>query len=179
MPAGQYEIFETAIGTCAIAFGLRGIFAIGLPESTRSALLARFDRLARRHTGPLPADICRAIAAVQAHLCGDVKDLTRIEIDLEHVPPFDRRVYECAQRIAPGQTKTYGDLASEAGTPELARQVGQSLGRNPIPLIVPCHRVVQANRRLGGFSAAGGTALKLRLLEIEKALGPQLGMPFM
>ena len=178
MPTGQYEIFETAIGTCAIAFGASGIFAIGLPENSQSVLLARFDRLAQRHTGPVPAEVCGAMGAIQAHLCGELQDLTRIEIDLAHVPSFDRRVYECAKRIAAGQTKTYGDLASEVGDSELARQVGQSLGRNPIPLIVPCHRVVQANRRIGGFSAAGGPALKLRLLEIEKGLGPQLSMPF-
>jgi methylated-DNA-[protein]-cysteine S-methyltransferase len=177
MPDRLYETFETAVGICAIAFGPRGIFALGLPESSQSALLARYDRLARRHIGPAPAEVRRAIGAIQTHLGGDVQDLSRIEVDLEQVSSFDRGVYECAKRIAPGQTRTYGDLASELGGVELARRVGQSLGRNPIPLIVPCHRVVQANQRLGGFSAAGGVTLKLRLLEIEKALGPQLSMP--
>jgi methylated-DNA-[protein]-cysteine S-methyltransferase len=178
MQTEQYEIFETTLGTCAIAFGRRGIVAVGLPEKTQSVLLARFDRLARRLTGPVPAGISGAIVAIQTHLSGDLQDLSRLEVDLGRVPSFDRRVYECAKRIAPGQTQTYGDLASEVGDRELARKVGQSLGRNPVPLIIPCHRVVQADRRLGGFSAAGGAALKFRLLAIEKAFGSQLSMPF-
>src|SRR5262250_2974216 len=87
---------------------------------------------------------------------------------------FDRRVYEMARTIAPGETLSYGDVATRLGDPAAAREVGQALGRNPFPVIVPCHRVVAAAGKLGGFSAPGGTATKRRLLAIEAARAPSL-----
>jgi methylated-DNA-[protein]-cysteine S-methyltransferase len=89
------------------------------------------------------------------------------------VPEFHRRVYDVARTIPPGATLTYGDIAARLGEPGSARAVGQALGRNPFPIIVPCHRVLAANGQLGGFSATGGSATKRRLLTIEGALQAQ------
>jgi methylated-DNA-[protein]-cysteine S-methyltransferase len=174
----RYTLFETAIGTCAAAFTRRGISMVGLPEASRRDLAARFDQHADRADRPLPAFVERAVDALAAHLRGELQDLTELELDLDAVPAFDKRVYELTRRIPPGRTRTYGELATDLGETGLARAVGQSLGRNPVPLIVPCHRVVRTDGELGGFSAAGGTALKLRLLAIEGAGGLQLGMRF-
>jgi methylated-DNA-[protein]-cysteine S-methyltransferase len=174
----RYTLFETAIGTCAVAFTARGISMVGLPEVSRAVLCARFDARADRLDGAVPAVVQQAIDAIAAHLDGDLRDLSALTVDLQRLAGFDARVYELTGRIPAGRTRTYGDLAAELGGPGMAQAVGQSLGRNPVPLIVPCHRVVRAGGEPGGFSAAGGTALKLRLLALEGAGGPQLGMNF-
>ena len=96
-------------------------------------------------------------------------DLSHIALDMEGVPPFHRRVYELARGIAPGTTLTYGEIATCLGDPGSARAVGQALGHNPFAPVVPCHRVLAAGGRSGGFSANGGVATKLRMLQIERA----------
>ena len=104
-----------------------------------------------------------------ALLAGEPSDLSAAPLDLDGVPAFHRRVYDLARRIPPGETLTYGEIAGRLGDPSQARAVGQALGANPIPILVPCHRVFAANGRMGGFSAPGGVSTKLRLLEIEGA----------
>src|SRR6185369_12156432 len=100
----------------------------------------------------------RAILGITALLRGEAIDLAFVTLDLSRVPPFERRVYEVARTIAPGKTRTYGEIARELGDdPAAARAVGQALGRNPFPIVVPCHRVLAAAGGLGGFSAHGGT----------------------
>jgi methylated-DNA-[protein]-cysteine S-methyltransferase len=92
------------------------------------------------------------------------------------IPAFNRRVYEAARRIPPGQTQTYGEIARTIGEPHGAQAVGQALGHNPFAIIVPCHRVVGADG-FGGFSAHGGTSTKMRMLTIEGAIsGSQLSL---
>ena len=83
------------------------------------------------------------------------------------MPPFHRRVYAVARAIAPGTTLTYREVAARLGEPDAARAVGQALARNPIPIIVPCHRVVACGGKPGGFSAPGGIVTKFRLLDLE------------
>ncbi|HLG58143.1 MAG TPA: MGMT family protein [Vicinamibacterales bacterium] len=134
------------------------------PEHTRARLLRLFP--AASDVTP-PADVQRAIDAIVALLRGETSDLSFVTLDMNGVPAFHRRVYEVARTIPPGTTRSYGDIASRLGEPHAARAVGQALGRNPFPIIVPCHRVLAANGRTGGFSAPGGTATKLRLLAIE------------
>ena len=119
-------------------------------------------------TTPTP-DIARAIDAVVALMRGDAVDLRFIAIDLDGLPDFHQRVYDIARTIPPGVTLTYGEVAKRVGDPGSARAVGQALGRNPIPVIVPCHRVLAAGGKTGGFSAPGGSATKLNLLAIEGA----------
>jgi len=104
-----------------------------------------------------------------ALLRGDATDLSDIALDMDRIESFERQVYEIARTIAPGATLSYGEIAVRLGDRALARDVGQALGRNPFPLIVPCHRVLAAGGKAGGFSANGGITTKLRLLTIERA----------
>ena len=111
-----------------------------------------------------------AIARMVALLEGAAIDLSDILLDLAEVSEFQRSVYAIAREIPPGRTLTYGDIARQLGDLALSREVGQALGRNPCPIIVPCHRVLAAGDRPGGFSANGGVETKLRMLAIEGAV---------
>jgi len=171
----DYALFDTAVGCCGIAWSEHGIVAVQLPEAhaqkTRVRLLARCPRA--RETTP-PPDVACAIDAVVALLRGEASDLSGVALDmdrigLDRIAPFERKVYEIARTIAPGATLTYGEIAARLGDRALARDVGQALGRNPFPLIVPCHRVLAAGGKVGGFSANGGVTTKMRLLSIEGA----------
>jgi methylated-DNA-[protein]-cysteine S-methyltransferase len=170
MKTRSYSFFATAIGTCAVAWGAEGITGVSLPEAQETRLRARYKARfpEAEETPPSPA-IARTIARIQALLRGEADDLQDIKLDDAEVPAFNKRVYEIARRIPPGATRTYGDIASELGDPLLAREVGQALGRNPFPIIVPCHRVLAAGGKTGGFSAAGGVETKFRMLAIERA----------
>jgi len=173
MMASGFALFDTAIGRCGLAWGERGVAGVQLPEAgereTRARMLQRFP--AAGEAAP-PPEVKRVIHRIAALLRGEVSDLSAIALDMDEVPAFHRRVYEAARDIPPGMTLSYGDIAARAGAPGAARAVGQALGRNPFPIIVPCHRVLAAGGKVGGFSAAGGVTTKLRLLEIE---GAQLG----
>lgn len=168
-------LFDTALGRCALAWDERELLTVLLPGAdevrTRAALRRRCPQ-AVECAPPWPTFVADAVTAMQALLRGEAADLRSVPIALGSTQPFDRRVFEAARRLAPGETCTYGELACTIGEPETARAVGAALGRNPWPLIVPCHRVLAAGGRLGGFSAPGGAATKRRLLEIESALRP-------
>src|SRR5262249_59816909 len=103
-----------------------------------------------------PPQVRLSIEAIAALLAGEPRDLSAVALDMDGVPDFDRRVYEAARSIAAGHTLSYGELAARLGERGLARGVGQALGRNPFPIIVPCHRVLAAGGRSGGFSANRG-----------------------
>jgi methylated-DNA-[protein]-cysteine S-methyltransferase len=178
MTGRSLAIFEAAIGTCAVVWSARGVAGVQLPETTelatRAWLLRRFPDAEERDP---PPSVQRAIEAIVALLRGEARDLRDLPLDLDGVPEFNRRVYEIARAIPPGKTMTYGEIAKQLGDRLLARAVGQALGHNPVPLIVPCHRVVAASGKSGGFSAGGGGVVtKLRLLTIEGAqpTGPTL-----
>jgi methylated-DNA-[protein]-cysteine S-methyltransferase len=162
--------FDTAIGRCGIAWGERGIVAVQLPERLEGDSRARLmRRVPEAVEAQPPAEVQQAIDGLVALLRGESSDLTSIELDMEGIPPFYRRVFEIARSIPPGRTLTYGAIAAQLGDPGAARAVGQALGHNPFVLVVPCHRVLAADGGLGGFSAAGGRMTKLRLLTIEGA----------
>jgi methylated-DNA-[protein]-cysteine S-methyltransferase len=166
----NFALFDTAIGVCAIAWGPRGIHSVQLPmgseEKTRARVRQRHGEIAQAQP---PVAVQRAIDRIVALLAGQSDDLMDIELDLDDVPAFHRGVYDIARTIPPGQTMTYGDIAKRLGGVELAREVGQALGRNPCPIVVPCHRVLAAGNKPGGFSANGGVVTKLKMLEIEGA----------
>jgi methylated-DNA-[protein]-cysteine S-methyltransferase len=170
MNARGFSVFPTRIGTCGIAWSDCGIVSVQLPERDEDATRAR---LSRRCPGAreiaAPPEVQRAIDAIVSLLEGESSDLSFITLDLEGVPDFHRRVYEVARTIPPGATLSYGAIAIRLGDPGSARAVGQALGRNPFVLVVPCHRVLAAGGKTGGFSANGGTATKLTLLAIEGA----------
>ena len=166
-----FALFETAIGACAIAWGERGVVGVQLPEASAARMRTRMQR--RFPDAPEavpPAVVQRAIAGIVALLQGEVRDLAEVELDLDRVPDFERRVYEVARNIAPGATLTYGEIAARLGAPGEARAVGEALGQNPFPLVVPCHRVLAAGGKPGGFSANGGVVTKLKMLAIEGAV---------
>jgi methylated-DNA-[protein]-cysteine S-methyltransferase len=171
----DYTIFDTAIGACALAWGPRGVAAVALPEADERALRRRIARaVPGAREAPAPAEIQRAIDDIVALLEGEPRDLSSIELDMERVPEFNRRVYTVARTVPPGETITYGEIAERIGERGAAQAVGQALGRNPLPIVVPCHRVLAAGGRLGGFSARGGVATKRRMLAIEGAGAPAL-----
>jgi methylated-DNA-[protein]-cysteine S-methyltransferase len=166
----SFWMFDTTMGAGGIAWGDRGVIGVHLPEPDAARACARLRRLfpAALETPPTP-EIQAAIERIATLLEGRTSDLSSICLDMDRVPAFDRRVYEVARTIAAGETLTYGQIASRLGEPRLAREVGQALARNPFPIIVPCHRVLAAGGKLGGFSARGGVATKQRLLSIERA----------
>ncbi|HTT82088.1 MAG TPA: methylated-DNA--[protein]-cysteine S-methyltransferase [Rhizomicrobium sp.] len=175
MSGSGFALFETAIGHCGIVWSERGIVGVQLPEggahATRSRVLRRFP--AAREVVP-PAEIQRVIDDVIVSLAGEPQDLSRVQLDTGAVTDFQRRVYDIARTITAGSTLSYGEIAERLGDRQLARDVGEALGQNPFPIIVPCHRVMAAGGKMGGFSAPGGVRTKLRLLSIE---GTQPGGP--
>jgi methylated-DNA-[protein]-cysteine S-methyltransferase len=167
----SYALFGTVIGTCGLAWGeagRRGIVSLQLPEATEA--LTR-QRLTRHLDDPqetvAPQDIQQVIDDVRALTEGHKIDLGKVTLDMAGISPYNRRLYEAIRAIQPGETRTYGEIAADLGEPGAARAVGRAMGHNPWPIIVPCHRVVAAGGRTGGFSAYGGVDTKLRLLAIE------------
>jgi len=173
----HFALFDTAIGPCAIVWSARGVIGVQLPEASEQATRARVQRcFADAREAEPPAEVQHAIDGIVALLSGERHDLTHVTIDDEEVPEFNRRVYAIARTIPAGSTMTYGEIAERLGDKTLARAVGQAMGENPTPIIMPCHRVLAAGGKTGGFSGAGGVVTKLRLLTIEGAepSGPTL-----
>jgi methylated-DNA-[protein]-cysteine S-methyltransferase len=170
-----YALFDTTLGRCAIAWSERGIAAVELPGRDDAATLRRIAR-AFPHAGETtpPPPVRAAIHAITRLLDGEPDDLSTIALDLDGVPEFHRRVYDVARAIPPGETRSYGEVAAALGEPGAAQAVGRALGRNPVPIVVPCHRVLAANGALHGFSAPGGIETKRRMLAIEGAGAPTL-----
>lgn len=193
-PATGWTLFDTALGTCAIAWGPRGILAVQLPEADVATTQARLWRsvqpLGKLQPQPQPQPqsqlqshspqspqlplqarpppaVAEAVHAITELLAGRPHDFSRVVLDMGGATPFQQRVYALTLRIPAGQTQSYGQLAEALGGRHLARAVGQALGRNPFAPIVPCHRVLAAHGRAGGFSAHGGSATKLRMLATE------------
>ena len=163
---GRYVLFETALGACAIAWNDRGLTRLQLPERDRAATEARV-RASALPAASIPEAVQRIADSVRDYLAGAQTDFSFIAIDMATASLFRRRIYDAARAIGWGRTATYGELARRVGEPGGARAVGQAMAQNPVPLIIPCHRVLASGNATGGFSAYGGRALKLRLLTIE------------
>ncbi len=171
MEEGGHALFDTAIGVCGIAWGAAGVVAVQLPEADAQRTRVRLLKglLTLPEVDQPPASVQAAIDGVQALLQGESRDLCEVVLDMARLTPFQRGVYALARAIPPGQTRTYGELARELGDVGLSRAVGQALGHNPFAPIVPCHRVLAAGNKPGGFSGGGGAITKLRMLAIEGA----------
>lgn len=170
MTTAKFVLFETALGLCGLAWDDSGILCTQLPEGGESQVRTRMQkRLSGAIESPPPPDVAEVIRRIVALLDGGKDDLADIALDMAHLPAFNRSVYAIARTIKPGATMTYGDIARRLGDLALARDVGQALGKNPFPIIVPCHRVLAAGGKPGGFSARGGASTKLKLLAIEGA----------
>jgi methylated-DNA-[protein]-cysteine S-methyltransferase len=174
--AQHYHVFETAMGFCAIAWGDAGITRFQLP--TKSADAA--DRLMRRRSpgaelGIPTRDVTAVVEAAKRYFAGEEMDFANVRVDLAGQDAFFAQIYDALRRVGWGRTTTYGALAKEVGAgPERARDVGEAMARNPTPLIIPCHRVLAAGGKIGGFSAPGGSKTKARMLELE---GVHVGTP--
>ena len=198
MKPRYYTLFETAIGYCGLIWKMDPttdikttpdcpVIGFQLPEATRKAseneILKRWRiktaqglpiELTPEIPTDIPPEIQEIIRRVILHFSGRLQDFRGVEIDLTGYSPFAKHIYTTARTIQPGQTMTYGQLARTAGRPNAARAVGRTLGRNQIPLIIPCHRILASGGRPGGFTAPGGVGLKLRILDIE---GVRFGRP--
>jgi methylated-DNA-[protein]-cysteine S-methyltransferase len=170
MPAARrFALFPTALGDCAIAWHEVGLPGVWLPEAGPAALRRRMAQGGEASEAPAADAPVGVVAAITRLLAGEPVDLGRVPLDESGIDDFDRRVYAVARAIPAGIVLTYGEVAARVGPDASPRAVGQSLGRNRMPIVVPCHRVVASGVGLGGFSAPGGTATKRRLLAIEKA----------
>ena len=165
----RYFIFDTAAGFCGIAWNDAGITRFQLPTKSAEAT----ERILLRHVpgakpgAPTPG-VAEAVAAVRRYFEGEETDFSSVKLDLGEQDPFFERVYAAARRVGWGHTTTYGALAKELGAgPEAARDVGQAMAKNPVALIIPCHRVLAAGGKVGGFSAPGGSAAKIHMLSLE------------
>ncbi|MGZ5195293.1 MAG: methylated-DNA--[protein]-cysteine S-methyltransferase [Ramlibacter sp.] len=169
--ATGFCIFDTAIGACALAWDSGGkVAGSQLPEASEQGTRNRMRRQYPQavESAP-PAAMQDVIRRVRNLLDGQSDPLLDVPLDMEGVPQFNQRVYEVTRAIPPGRTLTYGEVAAQIGEPGAARAVGQALGHNPFAPIVPCHRVLAAGQAGGGFSAEGGVATKLHMLQIERA----------
>jgi O-6-methylguanine DNA methyltransferase len=173
----SYCLFETALGSCGICWkesenpgGENPVVAFQLPEASIERTEQRISRKCstRRSSDP-PQNIAALIRRVGEHLSGAMQDFRDVQVELDSVGEFAARVYQATREIPAGKTSTYGELARALGRGGSARAVGQALGRNPIPLIIPCHRVLAAGGKSGGFSAHGGPTTKAKMLALEGA----------
>ena len=162
--------FPTAIGRCAIAWSSDAIVGTALPGPDQARTIRHATRLhpEAAEAAP-PAWVSNVVDRIERLLAGEVQQFDDVPLALDLSPEFERQVYRAALTIPHGETRTYGALAAQIGQPSAARAVGRALGRNPIPIIIPCHRIVAADGRTGGFSAPGGISTKMKLLGIERA----------
>lgn len=177
MTERHYALFGTAIGACCIAWSAHGLIGVQLPEANAEATRKRTQRrFPEASEAQPPSEVVHAIEGIIALLSGEARDLRDIAIDGSDTPEFNARVYAIARNIPPGKTMTYGEIAERLGDKTLSRAVGQAMGQNPCPIVIPCHRVLAAGGKTGGFSASGGVVTKLKLLTIEGAQpsGPTL-----
>lgn len=170
MAATNFALFDTPVGRCGIAWGAGGIAGVQLPEARESETRAKLlERAGAAAEAAPPPTVRRAIDGINALLRGQAVDFADLPLDMAGVPRFHARVYEVVRQIQPGASLSYGEVAAKAEAPGAARAVGQVMRRNPYPILVPCHRVFAAGGKIGGYSASGGLATKLRLLSLEAA----------
>jgi methylated-DNA-[protein]-cysteine S-methyltransferase len=160
--------FDTPLGPATIRFTSRGIRSLTLHD------VGRKHQVKPGEEGDVPDWVRDIVLRVQAHLGGTLQDFSQVPLDIEGITPFYREVYEASRKIPSGKTVTYGELAKVVGRPAAARAVGQALSKNPILLIVPCHRIVGSTGNAVGFSAPGGVKTKAHMLAVEGARIPRV-----
>jgi methylated-DNA-[protein]-cysteine S-methyltransferase len=168
--AARHHLFETAIGVCGLAWNARGLVGVQLPEKDRGATELRLAvKCHSTDAADVPPWVQSLVADIQRYLAGQPVDFSAVAVDLGGVDGFRQKLYAALRGIGFGRTTTYGELARELGSTdwEGARDVGEAMGRNPMPIVIPCHRVLAAGNKLGGFSAYGGTTTKQKLLALE------------
>ena len=166
-------VFDTALGAFGIGWTDAGVARLLLPGTDRAALVEGINRDGA-HAGEPTRAIESVINQIEDYAAGEAVDFSAVPLDLEKVPEFNRRAYTLLLQVGWGETTTYGALARQLGDVALSRAVGAAMGANPIPLIIPCHRVLASDGKPGGFSAPGGAESKLRMLALE---GVSVGAP--
>ena len=169
-------VFETALGFMGLAWSEKGVTRLFLAEKNAAAIERRLLRAVESGPagGRLPSWVEGLIAAIKAYAGGSQVEFSTVPVDLAGVDAFRLAIYAAARKLGFGETTTYGELAKRAGHGGLPRETGAALGANPVPLIIPCHRILAAGGKIGGFSAPGGSASKERMLALE---GVQVGPP--
>lgn len=177
-----HAVFETALGFIGIAWSDKGLTRLCLPQRDRAAVEQRLLKHARDVGSEVPTELSRdapawvadLIRAITAYAAGDEVDFSAVPVDLSGVDDFRLAIYEAARKLQFGEITTYGELAVRAGHAGLPRETGAALGSNPVPLVIPCHRILAAGGKIGGFSAPGGSATKEKMLKLEGVrVGPQ------
>lgn len=166
----EYCLIATKIGPVGLAWSESGLLRLQLPDYDGASTLARLTRLTRRleaEEGHPPQWLEPTVKRLQQYFTGTVTDLSGEPLDFTGVPEFHQVLYREMLKLGWGETVTYGELAERVGSPGAAQSVGTAMGRNPLPVIVPCHRVLASGNKLGGFSAPGGVQTKLAMLEME------------
>ncbi|MCO5080035.1 MAG: methylated-DNA--[protein]-cysteine S-methyltransferase [Rhizobiaceae bacterium] len=166
-------VFDTAIGWIGLGWTERGIARLLLPQRDRDAMERKLAAVGGTPAIP-PEWVAGVIERLRRYAAGEVVTFDDIPVDLAGVDDFRLAIYDAARELGFGVTTTYGALAATAGHPGLARETGAALGQNPVPIIVPCHRILAAGNKIGGFSAPGGSATKEKLLAME---GVRVGPP--
>jgi methylated-DNA-[protein]-cysteine S-methyltransferase len=168
MAGRGYAVFDSGVGRCGIVWSNAGIVCVQLPEAreidTRRRLFRHFPEARERRP---PVNIELAIEGIVALLRGAVSDFSDVELDMRGIPPFNQRVYNLTRSIPRGETRTYGEIASQLRVSGAARSVAQAIAKNPFVIIVPCHRVLEAGQTADQISLYGGTISKRHLLSIE------------
>ena len=166
----RHHLFDTAIGECGVAWNARGLVGVQLPEKDRGRTELRLAvKCHSTHAADVPPWVQSVISDIQRYLAGQPVDFSAVTVDLGGIDDFRQKLYAALRGIGPGRTVTYGELAKQLGLTgwEGARDVGEAMGKNPMPIVIPCHRVLAAGGKPGGFSAYGGTTTKQKLLALE------------
>jgi O-6-methylguanine DNA methyltransferase len=160
--AEGYDVYESAIGAVIVTFNIRGVSSVDIAEGFADRYPQRFGRPLFRAEAPrewrdwIPEAIEKGTPG-------------KLPVDLSPMTDFQRQVLETTATIPKGQVKPYGWVAREIHRPRAVRAVGTALAHNPVPLIIPCHRVVRSDGQIGNYSL-GGPHIKVELLEHEKAV---------
>jgi methylated-DNA-[protein]-cysteine S-methyltransferase len=172
----RYHLFDTALGLCGVAWNSRGLVGVQLPEKDRDATVRRLAAKSQGTPAEPVAWVAALIEDIRKYCAGEQIDFSAIAVDLDGIDDFRQKLYAELRQVSFGRTVTYGELAKRLGLPgwEGARDVGEAIGRNPMPIVIPCHRVLAAGNKAGGFSAYGGTTTKRKLLALE---GVELSTP--
>jgi len=150
----RYFTFDSGLGRMAVTASSKGLLTITLPQ-----------RSSPQAAGP-PPEFAELVGQLTAYFEGKRISFLKYELDLCGATPFQTKVWEVTRSIPYGETRNYRWVADQIGNPEAARAVGQALGKNPLPIIIPCHRVIASDGSLGGYS--GGLEMKRQLLNLER-----------
>ena len=166
----HFHLFDTAIGPCGLAWNAAGLIQVQLPEASEAATEMRLGRVTgAAWSDRLPENVSECENRVRAYFEGEAVTFTDIDLDMTRVNAFNAKVYTALRDVGWGETTSYGALARQIGDPHAARAIGAAMGKNPWPLVVPCHRVLAASGKIGGFSAYGGRATKRKMLQLEQS----------